>query len=336
MSNITENSTDSLWNRLVARWHYYADEYPNFVPTMLMGSILVAMTLFFYALEPRFLIGSNIRIILAHTAAYFILAVGMTMVITTAGIDISVGAQMGLIVVVTGMALRRWNMPVPVAFLIALGTGTLTGAFNSIFISRFKVPPIIVTLGGFSFFRGVAYVIIRHEILFDFPAEFLWLARARILGLPPAVYLAVIFMVFGVYLLNETTLGRHISAVGGNEEAASMSGISPGKVKFFVYTFMGFTVAVASLIWMGRMNAAQAAIGYGLELHVIASVVLGGTSLFGGRGLMIGSFMGALMLGVVENGLLVIGLPWFVQQVFLGAIFIGVVVFWTVRQKGTA
>ena len=333
MKQSGDMTTDSSWRRALKRWSLFSDENPVVAQTIVMAVVLAVITAVFTAIAPRFLAPSNMRVILAHTAAYWVMGLGMTLVITTAGIDISVGAQMGLIVVVTGLAMNNWGFSPYAAFAVAMLTGAACGAFNSLFICLFKVPPIIVTLGGFSLFRGLAYVMVRHEILFDFPVAFLWLGRARVLGLPPAVYLGLIFMLFGLYLLNFTSVGRHISAVGGNEEAAAMAGINPAKIKFFVYTLMGFTVGVAAIILMGRMNAAQAAIGYGLELHVIATVVVGGTSLFGGKGLMVGTALGALFLGIVENGLVVVGLPWFVQQVFLGAIFIGVVVFWTARER---
>lgn len=336
MNDVHQVKSNSWVKKYIDRWSLFADEYPTEAQAIVMTVVLAVITLIITAIAPRFLAPSNLRVIISHTAAYWVLGMAMTLVITTAGIDISVGAQMGLIVVVTGMALNRWGFSVPVAMGVALVTGALTGAFNSVFICLFKVPPIIVTLGGFSFFRGIAYVIIRHEILFNFPPAFLAIARSRIFGLPPSVYLGLVWIGVGCYLLNHTAVGRHITAVGGNEEAAQMAGISSAKVKCLVYTLMGISVGMASIIWMGRMNAAQAQIGYGLEMHVIATVVIGGTSLFGGRGLMVGTFIGALFLGVLENGLLVIGLPWFVQQVVLGAIFIGVVVFWTNRERKDA
>lgn len=319
------------WQAVARQWKQWGDAHPDFISLATTFLLLVALVLIFYGISERFLSLRNIVIILNQSAAYVILGVGMTLVITTRGIDLSVGALVALVGTVIGLFLVTWQLPVWLAIVAALATGALAGLFNGFWVARFLVPPLIVTLGTMALFRGIAYVALGHQILFGYPEDFLWLARARILGLSPAVYVAAIVVVFGYVLLNKTRIGEHITAVGGNEEAARLAGIDVARVKFIVYFVMGLLTALATMVWVARLNSAQAALAYGVEFHTIALVVLGGTSLFGGRGLIVGSVMGALILSVLENGLVISGLSSFVQDVVIGLIFIAVVAFRTIQ-----
>jgi ribose transport system permease protein len=255
----------------------------------------------------------------------------MTFVITTKGIDLSVGAMVALIGTVMGVIMVTHSLPTGLALVAGIACGALCGAFNGFCVARYRVPPLIVTLGTMALFRGLSYVALGHQILFGFPQDFLWIARGRILGLAPSVYLAVIVVVLGYIILNKTRFGQHVTSVGGNEEAARLSGINVRRVKFMVYLIMGVLSSLATMIWVARLNSVQAAVAYGVEFHTIALVVLGGTSLFGGRGLIVGSMMGALILAALENGLVLAGFTSFVQDVLLGLIFISVVAFRTLQ-----
>jgi ribose/xylose/arabinose/galactoside ABC-type transport system permease subunit len=319
------------WQGASRRWKGWADARPNFTSLATTLLLLVALILIFYGINERFLSWRNIVIILNQSAAYVILGVGMTFVITTRGIDLSIGAIVALVGTVLGLVLVTWQLPVWLALVAALATGALCGLFNGLWVARFLVPPLIVTLGTMALFRGIAYVALGHQILFGYPEAFLWIARARIFGLSPAVYIAIAVVIWGYFFLNKTRTGQHITAVGGNEEAARLAGIDVARTRFIVYFIMGVLSALAAMVWVARLNSAQAALAYGVEFHTIALVVLGGTSLFGGRGLIMGSVMGALILGVLENGLVIVGLSSFVQQVVIGLIFIAVVAFRTLQ-----
>lgn len=306
---------------------------PNFVSLSTTFLLLAGLVAVFYAIAPHFLSWRNIGIVLNQSSPYMILGVGMTLVITTKGIDLSIGATVALCGTVIGLVLVSYGLPVWLGIAAALVTGTLCGLFNGMWITRFRVPPLIVTLGTMVAFRGLAYVVLEHKILFGFPDSFLWLARGRLYGVSPAVYIALAVVVWGYFLMNRSRLGQHITAIGGNEEAARLAGIDVNRTRLIVYSLMGLLAGVATVVWIGRLNSAQAALGYGIEFHVIALVVLGGTSLFGGRGLIMGSLMGALILAVLENGLVISGLSAFVQQVMLGLLFILVVVFRTLQLR---
>ena len=330
MQVVAEHRTGSS-RSLTHHWRRWSDVHPNITSLATTFLLLVALILIFYGISERFLSLRNIVIILNQSAAYMILGVGMTLVITTKGIDLSVGALVALVGSVIGLFLVSWELPLWLAIPAALATGVLGGLFNGLWVARFRVPPLIVTLGTMALFRGIAYVALGHQILFNYPDELLWLARGRIFGLSPAVYIAFLMVFLGYVLLNRTRLGEHITAVGGNEEAARLAGIDVARVKFIVYVIMGVLAAVATMIWVARVNSAQASLAYGVEFHTIALVVLGGTSLFGGRGLIIGSMMGALILSVLENGLVISGLSAFMQDVAIGLIFITVVAFRTIQ-----
>lgn len=317
----------------LGRWRDWLSDNPNFVSLATTFLLLVALIAIFYSIAPHFLSWRNITIVINQSAPYMILGVGMTLVITTKGIDLSIGAIVALCGTVLGLALVTYGLPVWLGLVASLFVGTLCGLFNGVWVTRFRVPPLIVTLGTMVAFRGIAYVVLEHRILFGFPDAFLWLARGRVLGVSPSVYIALAVVALGYVLMNRTQLGQHITAIGGNEEAARLAGIYVNRTRLIVYSVMGLLSGLAAIVWIGRLNSAQAALGYTVEFHVIALVVLGGTSLFGGRGLIVGSMMGALILAVLENGLVVAGLTAFVQQVVLGLLFILVVVFRTLQLR---
>lgn len=311
----------------------WSNDYPNFISLATTFALLFAIAIIFFGINERFLSARNIVIILNQSAAYVILGVGMTFVITTKGIDLSVGALVAVVGAVVGLILVTWQMPVWVAITAAMLAGTLLGAFNGFCVAQLRVPPLIVTLGTLALFRGIAYVTLGHQILFGFPDEFLWLARGRILGVAPSVWLALLVVIGGYIFLNKTRLGQHIISVGGNEEAARLAGINVWQVKFLVYTIMGSLAALGTMVWVARLNSVQAGAAYGVEFHTIALVVLGGTALFGGRGLIIGSMMGAVILAMLENGLVLSGLTAFTQDVMIGLIFVTVVAFRTMQSR---
>ena len=296
--------------------------------------ILVALILVFYGINERFISMRNIVILLNQSAAYIVLGVGMTLVITVKGIDLSIGAIVAVCGMMLGILLVNNDYPVWLAVSAAVATGAVCGAVNGYCIASLRVPALVTTLGTMVLFRGVAYVVLGIDILFRYPEQLLWIARGRIFGLAPSVYIAAIAVIFGFVLLNHTRFGKHIIAVGGNAEAARLSGINIWRVQFMVFTLMGVMSSIAAIIWVARLNATQASVAQGIEFHAIALVVLGGTSLFGGKGFIVGSLLGALILGVLENGLAITGISSFVQQTLIGLIFISVVALRTLQARG--
>ncbi len=313
----------------------WAAARPDTVSLLSTLAILLGLVAVFYGVNARFLSPRNITIILNQSAPYVILGVGMTLVIATRGIDLSVGSTVAVVGMVLGLMLVEGEASLALALIAAVAAGLACGAFNGLCVAGLRVPPLIVTLGAMALFRGVAYVVLGHQILFGFPQEFLWIARGRIWGMAPAVYVAGFTVLAVLALVHLTRFGRHVVAVGGNEEAARLAGVNVARVKFLVYLIVGALSAVAAIVWIARLNSTQASVAQGVEFHAIALVVLGGTSLFGGRALVLGSLLGALSLGVLENGLALAGLSSFVQQTLLGLIFILVVAARTLQARAS-
>ena len=321
---------------LRAKWKQLSQKYPNFGVLMSTFILFVLMITVLSIASPRFLTVRNLTNILAQSAAYIVLATGMTYVLTTGGIDISIGSMIGLTTSVLGTVIVRDEMPWVAGVLIALLVGALLGAWNGFFVVRFRVPSIIVTLGSMTMFRGLAYAYIEGQIYFGYPEGFLSLARGRFFGMGNSVWIAFAVFLIGLYIFTQTRLGRHITALGGNEEAARLAGIKTKLLRFLVFVNMGLLAGVATVLLTARLGSSEAVAGMGMEIHTIAAVVLGGTMLSGGRGLMLGTIMGGLILAVLENGLLLAGVGFFWQRVLLGLIFILVVAFRSFQDtKGT-
>lgn len=323
----------SIVQTVSGKWKELGKNNPDF--QIVASTFLIFLGLFIIMAigSDVFLRPRNITNILTQSAMYVVLGVGMTFVLTTGGIDISVGSMVGIATAVLGDIIVNHGMPVWLGLLGGLGAGLACGMFNAAFITFLKIPPIIVTLGTWTMFRGLAYVYLGGTIYYNFPRSFIAIARGRFLGLPIPVWIAAVVFIWGHYFLTRTKTGRQITALGGNEEAARLAGINVKRLRFFVYSLMGLLAGLATIIVTARLDSSAAGTGAGFEMHTIASVVIGGTSLFGGRGLMLGTLMGVLMLGVVENGLLLAGISFFWQRVLLGFIFVSVVGFRTVREK---
>ena len=318
---------------IIRKWRWLSGEYPNFNLLMSTFLLLLLLILIMSIASDKFFTQQNILNILTQASIYMVAGVGMTLILTTSGIDISIGSMVGLITSVIGISLVNYNFPPWASVLLGLFIGSLCGLFNAFFIVNLRVPAIIVTLGTLTVFRGLAYVIAEGTIYSQFPKSYLLISRGNFLGIPLPIWIALIVFILGQYLLTSTRIGRHISAIGGNEVAAKFSGINVNRTRFIVYVIMGLLVGLVSVMLTARLNAAQAVLGQGLELHVIAVVVIGCTSLFGGRGLMIGTILGALVLGVLENGLLLARVSFFWQRVLLGMIFVIVVAIRSYTQK---
>ncbi len=316
---------------LMQRWGQWKRMYPNLGTYASLLSLTVVLIVIMTLASDQFLTRQNFINIITQSAYYLVLSVGMTLVLTTGGIDISIGSLVGLSSSVMGFMIIAYGQPVWLSILTGTLVGVLGGAFNGFFIVKFRVAPIIVTIGTFTMFRALAYQFTGGEIVFGLPPEVRWITQSGFLGLPVSVYIAFAVVAWGIFFLAKTRSGREISALGGNEKAAALAGLNVGWQKFKVYCIMGLLCALAGLITMARLGVGDPKAGTGYEFHVIAAVVLGGTAITGGRGLMVGSFIAVIFLQIANNGLYFSGISWFWQRVMIGTIFIVVVALRTFR-----
>ncbi len=305
---------------------------------------LIGLFIFFSLTAKNFMDPGNLVIITKHVAITAFLGIGMTFVIISGGIDLSVGSIVGLSGMIAGgliyeglvltlpmfgVELTFWFNPI-IVILIALMSGVFVGCINGIIITRFGVAPFIATLGTLYIARGFANIRsggMTFPNLSGDPAlgtdGFLILGQGDpLIGIPISIWIMLAVFAVSVYISKKTPLGRHIYAVGGNEEAAKLSGVRVKKVRMFVYMFAGFCSAIAGLIWAAQLQTASTKIGTGFELDAIAAAVLGGTSLAGGRGSIGGTLIGAFVIGVLGDGMVMIGVSSFWQMVIKGTVIV--------------
>jgi ribose/xylose/arabinose/galactoside ABC-type transport system permease subunit len=285
---------------------------------------LIGLCALLTVLTPHFLTVSNLLNVTEQTTINAVIAVGMTFVILSAGIDLSVGSIVALTGVVLGSALHS-GVPVPAAILLSLTTGAVCGLLNGLLITRGGLPPFIATLGMMSIARGVALLFTDGRPISGFSAGFREISTGRPLMIPAPVLVMIVVYVTAHFVLTRTTFGRYVYAIGGNEEATRLSGVRVGFHKTMVYAVSGVTSAVAAVTLTARLNSAQPIAGMMYELDAIAATVIGGTSLLGGSGTLVGTLIGALIMGVLRNGLNLLGISSFLQQVVIGGVIIAAV-----------
>jgi ribose/xylose/arabinose/galactoside ABC-type transport system permease subunit len=285
---------------------------------------LIGLCALLTALTPHFLTVSNLLNVTEQTTINAIIAVGMTFVILSGGIDLSVGSMVALSGVVLGSALQS-GLPLPAAIAVSLGTGALCGLVNGLLITRGGLPPFIATLGLMSIARGAALLFTDGRPISGFDAGFRALSTARPLMIPAPVLLMLVVYLVAHFILSRTTFGRYVYAIGGNEEATRLSGVRVGAYKTQVYVLSGVTSAIAAVTLTARLNSAQPIAGIMYELDAIAATVIGGTSLLGGSGTLVGTLIGALIMGVLRNGLNLLGISSFLQQIVIGSVIIAAV-----------
>lgn len=285
---------------------------------------LLALCLVLWAATPHFLTVSNLLNVLEQTSINAIVAVGMTYVIISGGIDLSVGSVLAVAGIALALALEN-GVPAAVAILIALATGSICGLANGLLITFGRLPPFIATLGMMSVARGAALMLAEGRPISGFSEAFRALATARVLMIPAPVLLTALVYLVAHFVLVRTVFGRATYAIGGNEEAARLSGVHVRFHKTVVYGVAGLTSALAAILLTARLNSAQPTAGTMYELDAIAATVIGGTSLLGGEGTLVGALIGALIMGVLRNGLNLLNVSSFFQQVVIGAVIIGAV-----------
>jgi ribose transport system permease protein len=296
-------------------------------PEMLSVFGLLLLCLLMTILSDRFLTQNNILNILRQVSINGIIAVGMTFVILTSGIDLSVGSVMAYSGTMMVGAMVNLGFNPVLAIVTALVLGVVFGLLNGFLISYAKMPPIIVTLAMMEIPRGLALLYTGGYPLSGLPQGFSFIGRGYVLGIPtPVLIMLFVYLVAHVFL-NYLPLGRYIYAIGGNEEAVRLSGIKVRKYKTIAYIISGITAAISGIVITSRLMSGQPMAGEGFELDAIASVVLGGTDINGGRGSIVGTLIGALIMGVLSNGLNLLGVSPYVQRVFKGLIILFAIYF---------
>ena len=285
---------------------------------------LLTLCVILWAATPHFLTVSNLLNVLEQTALNAVVAVGMTFVIISGGIDLSVGSVLALAGICLALALEA-GVPAPAAIGLALVVGTGCGLVNGVLITRGRLPPFIATLGMMSVARGVALMLAEGRPISGFSEGFRAIATERILTIPGPVLITIVIYAVAHFVLARTVFGRTTYAIGGNEEAARLSGVQVLVHKTAVYGVAGLTSAAAAVVLTARLNSAQPTAGTMYELDAIAATVIGGSSLLGGEGTVTGTLIGALIMGVLRNGLNLLNVSSFLQQVVIGVVIIGAV-----------
>jgi inositol transport system permease protein len=292
---------------------------------------LVVLILLFATQNPRFLSARNVSNILTEVSIYGIMAVGMTCVILTGGVDLAVGSLLAfagmcaasVVVMLGGTFPLSWL----VALLVACAVGTAVGYLHGKTVTKLNVPPFIVTLGGMTIWRGLTLILNDGGPISGFDESIRWWGRGDVFGIPVPVLVFALVSGIGYITLRYTRYGRSIYAVGGNPEAARLSGLNVKRILVSVYVIVGLLAGLSGFLLMARLGSAEAVAGISYELRVIAAVVIGGTSLFGGLGGVGGTIIGSLLLGVLLNGLVMLNVSAYYQQVVIGVIIVIAVAF---------
>lgn len=291
---------------------------------------------------PNFLKADNLRNVANQIVVIGILAIGMTLVIITGGIDLSVGSLIALSAVVTTLLIRNAAggeqagvVGMILCSLAAIGACGAVGLFSGAMVTFFAIPPFIVTLGIMLVASGLAYILAGGQSIYQVPASFIWLGRGTaVFGLPNAVVLMLVLYAAAHVLRARMALGRHVYAVGGNKEAARLSGVPVGRVLLFVYTACGALAGLGGVITASQLRSGSPTYGLMYELYVIAAVVVGGASLAGGEGKVLGTLIGAFIIAVIQNGMNLTNVESYTQKVVLGVVILGAVLLDMLKKQG--
>ncbi len=301
-----------------------------------LASLLVLCALIWLK-EPVFLTHQNLLNVLRQASLTAILGTGMTFVILTGGVDLSVGSIVAVASVAGGLLMWQYDWSMWPAVLVMVLVGGVCGLFNGLVVTLGRIPPFIVTLGTMQIFRGAALQLTSGKPIFDLtkmqPNFDIWGTRDLFHIPSPVILTGVVFLV-GFLILRYTRLGLYTYAIGGNEQATRFSGVPINRYKLGVYVLMGLAAGVAGVMWSSRLNSTQPTVATGEELNAIAAVVIGGTSLFGGEGTIVGTLIGALLMAVIRNGLTLMHVSAFYQQIVIGSVVILAVLIDRLQRRG--
>jgi ribose transport system permease protein len=296
--------------------------------------VLLLLVAFFAASSEAFLVSANLFNVARQVSMLGIAAVGMAFVLLVGGIDLSIGSQMTMVNIVAAWMMVNGHQNPFTACLAALTISTGVGFLNGWTIANLRMPPLIVTLCGMTILEGLAYIISGGIPIFGFPKGFSVIGQGYVGPVPVPVIIMVVILAVGSFILEKTYFGRHFYAVGGNEEAANLSGINVKRVKYLVYALSGLFAGIAGIVMLSRTNSGQALAGKGFELDVLTAVVLGGVSVNGGEGKINNVVAGVLILGVLGNGLVLLNVSQYVQMVTKGAVLLLAVGFDCYQKSG--
>jgi ribose/xylose/arabinose/galactoside ABC-type transport system permease subunit len=295
--------------------------------------VILALSAFLTVANPRFLSLENLMNIARNYSDIGIGAVGMTLVLLVGGIDLSVASVMALGGLVTSIALTSWGLPIPIAILVGMAAGGVIGLVSGLLVQRLRLPPFIATLGMLGVARGIVVGTTSGQGVSGLPKEFTAIGQGYIGPVPiPVVVLVIVALVVALFLAYHVW-GTYIYSIGGNETAAILTGLPVARVKIFVYVTCSFLAALAGILVVSRLGVSLPGQSLGYELQVIAAAVIGGVSLNGGRGTVLGAVLGAMIIGLIQNALVLLQVPPYWQQAFIGGIIILAAIVDIVRQR---
>ena len=303
-----------------------------------MGTLIPLITLIViaYIVNTSFLSLGNIISMIKASGFLLIASLGFTLVLISGGLDLSVGSMLALGGVISGLGVGVWNLPISVAILLGLLTGLILGSVNGLIVYYFNVPPFIMTLGMLYIARGIVNIITKGVPVYPLGEQFQSLEQGNIIGIPNIVILSIFLSLIAHIVLKYTQIGREIYAVGGNKEAALLSGISVRKVTLFTYSVCGSLAALTGIMMASRLGSAQPGIGVSFELQVAVAVIIGGASMFGGSGNIFGTIIGALFTSVLANSMTVMQISVYWQNLIIGSILVLAVIIDQInRRRGT-
>lgn len=295
--------------------------------------VMIILIIVMSLISPTFLTSTNLINVAKQASITTTIGVGMTFVLVTGGIDLSVGSIMAFSgTLAASMAVADKNLPIIVSILTGIAIGTLCGLLNGIGVSYIGFPPFIMTLGMMTIARGIPLVYTNGTPIFGLSGTFNALANSRILGIPTLVYYMVVICIIGYVILSKTVLGRRIYGIGGNEEAARLSGVPVARLKMLVYVFSGFLSGIAGILICSRITSGNGTVADGYEMNAISAAVIGGVSMTGGSGSVLGMVVGAMILTIIQNSFDIIGVNSFYQDIIKGIIIL-LAVFLDLRSK---
>ncbi len=283
--------------------------------------ILIILSIFIQIANPIFFTFSNVMDILRNTSYTLIIAIGMTFVLITRGLDLSVGSLVAFCGLSASLCMQK-GIPVPISVFVGLLCGALFGCINAFCIVKLKIPAMIATLGAMYMARGLVLVITKGQPVYPLPASFTAFGKGNILHIPNVVILALLLALIAHFILSHTTYGRKVYAIGGNPETAGFAGINVSKITVSVYILSGIMAALSGIMTAARMGSGQPSVGDGVEMTVITAVIIGGTSLNGGAGTVLGTVFGALLMNVLASGMNLVGVSAYWQKFVMGLIII--------------
>jgi ribose/xylose/arabinose/galactoside ABC-type transport system permease subunit len=302
-------------------------------PEISIIAVMVALGAFLTLANPRFLSLDNLMNIARNYSDIGISAVGMTMVLLVAGIDLSVASVMALGGLVAALAMTSWGLPIPIAIILGVAAGAVCGLVNGLLVQRLKLPPFIATLGMLGVARGIVVGTTSGQGVSGLPKDFTAIGQGYLGPVPVPVILLVIVTIIGMLFLAYHLWGTYLFSIGGNETAAILTGLPVARVKVFVYLVSGLLAGLAGVLVVSRVGVSLPGQSLGYELQVIAAAVIGGVSLTGGRGTVLGAVLGAMIIGLIQNALVLLQVPPYWQQAFIGGIIILAAIVDILRQR---